>query len=87
MEFADAGLALFQEVTAKFPHHRKLSLIAMEAGRKKVLYAALCRHLQALPCRTAVEERHSVNLSSPRLQHALNFAQTLGKVKQMLERF
>ena len=74
MEFADAGPALFKEVTAKFPHHRKLSLIAMEAGRKKVPYSALCCQLKALPCRTAVEERQGVNLSSPRLQHALNFA-------------
>ena len=87
MEFVDAGLALFQEITAKFPHHRKLSLIAMEARRKKVQHAALCCQLKALSCRTPVEERHCVNLSSPRLQHALNFAQTLGKVKQMLERF
>ena len=79
--------ALFQEITAKFPHHRKLSLIAMEAGRKKVQYAALCRQLQALPCRTAVEERHGVNLSSPRLQHALNLAQAFAKVKQVLECF
>jgi len=36
VQFTDVDLALFEKVVSKLPHHRKLSLIPMVAGWKKV---------------------------------------------------